>query len=283
MTENKTIGYRLQNIPITVFFLLILAAMSYVTANPIGLPIPITEYTKSSYAVIEQLQPGDIVIVDTCWGPGGEPYFETGFIAIFKHIISKEAKVVAMSTTADGTMMFEKMLLKVEPEKNYGYEYGIDYVHLGYIPGFEPTYASLLEDATNVVSVDSRGTPLTELEIMDDLGSPTYQKIDLIMAISGDGSIIEGWIRQGSVRYGITGISYCYEVIFPQIVPFYPVSTAGIINGGTGAAEYEVLSGYPGDAAKLSDLQSAANTVILIFLLLGVVGYLIDPNKGGKS
>ena len=112
MTENKTIGYRLQNIPVSIFFAILLSSMIFVTAKPIGLPIPITEYTRSAYNAIDQLQPGDIVLIDQCWGPGGEPYFETGFIAIFKHMISKGVKIVLMSSTPDGPMMFEKTLNK---------------------------------------------------------------------------------------------------------------------------------------------------------------------------
>ena len=70
------------------------------------------------------------------------------------------------------------------------------------------------------------------------------------------------------------------EMMVPTILPYYPLNCAGILNGGIGAAEYEVFAGLPGEAVKLSDMLSMGGLVVLIFLILGNIGWFMKP-KGG--
>ena len=70
-------------------------------------------------------------------------------------------------------------------------------------------------------------------------------------------------------------------MMVPTILPYYPINVDGIMNGGVGAAEYEVLSGYAGEAVKLSDMMTMGGLVVLVFLILGNIGYFMT--KGGGS
>jgi len=263
-----------------LYFGLIILAMSYITLYPLGFPIPLTPQTKITYAAVDALQPGDIILMDQGYGAGTVAFHEPGFIVVFRHAMDKGAKIVIVSTSVEGPMLLARAIEKINPTAK-GYEYGVDWVHLGYIAGGEPSYASVLGDINSLFSEDYEGTPTSALPLMAELGVPTADDIDLVYIMTAGGDVIEGWIRQSAVQYDHTLITQVNEMMVPTILPYYPINCDGIMNGGIGAAEYEVYSGYSGEAVKLSDMMTMGGLVVLIFLILGNIGYFMT--KGGKS
>ena len=269
----------LETIPTWLFFLIILGSMAYIQLKPLGLPIPITQLTKDTYNAVDALNEGDIVFMDQGYGAGTIASHEPGFIAVFKHCIQKGAKIVIVSTSTESPILLAQAVRKMNLEAR-GYEYGEDWIHFGYLSGGEAAYAAVLEDITGTFTADYQDTPLSQLPIAGELGSPTWQKISLVYVMSAGGDVCEGWIRQSAVRFDIPMIQQPLEMMVPTILPYYPVNCAGILNGGIGAAEYEVYAGLPGEAVKLSDMLSMGGLVVLIFLILGNIGWYLKP-KGG--
>ena len=280
MGENGGIGKTLANLPTWLYFGLIILAMGYITLYPLGFPVPITDQTRSVYNAIDALQPGDIILMDQGYGAGTIAFHEPGFVVVFKHAMDKGAKIVIVSTGVESPMLLERALEKIQPEAK-GYEYGVDWVHLGYVAGGEPSYASILGDINGLFTDDWEGTSTSSLPLMKELSAPTNEKIDLVYIMTAGGDVVEGWIRQSAVRYDHTLITQVNEMMVPTILPYYPINCDGIINGGVGAAEYEVLSGYAGEAVKLSDMMTMGGLVVLVFLILGNIGYFMT--KGGGS
>jgi len=280
MGENGGIGKTLMNLPTWLYFGLIILAMGYITLYPLGFPIPISDQTRNVYALVEELQPGDIMFVDMGYESGTIAFMEPGMVAIFRHAMTNGAKIVIVSTGVESPMLVGRLMDKVKPE-SFGYVYGTDWVHLGYIAGGEPSYASMLGDLNGLVTEDYQGTPTSQLPLMAELGAPTADKIDLVGIWTAGGDVVEGWIRQAAVKYDLTFFTEVNEMMVPTILPYYPINVDGIINGGIGAAEYENLSGFAGEAIKLSDMMTMGGLVVLVFLILGNIGYLMT--KGGKN
>jgi hypothetical protein len=252
--------------------------MCYIVLYPLGLPIPVTQLTRDSYEAVNQLEEGDIMLVDMGYESGTLALMEPGFVVVFKHAIQRGAKLIILSTATESPMLFGRALDFIQAEPK-GYEYGVDYVHLGYIAGGEAAYAGILQDINGVFSEDYEGTPVGDLPIMQEVEAPTHEKIDLVVIYTAGGDVIEGWIRQAPLRYGIPLITEVNEMMVPTILPYYPVNCAGIINGGIGAAEYEAVARLPGEAIKLSDMLTAGGLVVLVFLILGNIGFYMK--KGG--
>jgi hypothetical protein len=269
----------LETIPTWIYFLIIVGAMCYIQIYPLGLPVPITQLSRDTYAAVDALNEGDIILMDQGYGAGTIASHEPGFVAVFKHAMKKGAKVVMVSTSVEAPLLFEQALRKINPESK-GYVYGEDYIHFGYLSGGEAAYSAVLEDFTQTYTADYQDTPLSQLPITEELGRPTWQNIDLVYIMSAGGDVCEGWIRQSAVRFDIPMIQQPLEMMVPTILPYYPVNCQGILNGGIGAAEYEVISGFPGDAVKLSDMLSMGGLVVLIFLIVGNIGFYMKP-KGG--
>lgn len=279
MAEGKSLGERLENLPLGIFFILIIAAMAYISINPLGLPVPVTKQTKDTHAAVEKLNAGDIILVDQGYASGTIAVHEPGLVVVFKHAMNVGAKVVLVSSATEGPQLFDRALAKINPGAK-GYEYGKDYIHLGYFAGGEPAYAGIIADITSIFTVDYKNTPVDQLEIWDELSAPTHEKINLVYVQSAGGDVCEGWIRQSAVRYDIPMILQPLEMMVPTILPYYPINAQGVLNGGIGAAEYESFGGFPGEAVKLSDMLSVAHLVILVFLILGNIGWYMRPRGG---
>ena len=280
MGEKGGIGETLANLPTWLYFGLIIIAMAYITLYPLGFPIPVSDQTRACYAEVVALQPGDIMFVDMGYESGTIAFMEPGMVAVFRHAISKGIKIVMVSTAVESPMLVGRAMDKIKPEAS-GYVYGEDWVHLGYIAGGEPSYASLLGDINGLVTEDYQSTPTSQLPLMAELEAPTNDKIDLVFILTAGGDVVEGWIRQSAVRYNHNFITEVNEMMVPTILPYYPINCDGIINGGIGAAEYEALSGFAGEAIKLSDMMTMGGLVVLVFLILGNIGYFMT--KGGSS
>jgi hypothetical protein len=279
MAEGTGLGERLENLPLGIFFLLIVASMAYISVNPLGLPVPVTTQTKDTHAAVERLNAGDIILIDQGYASGTIAVHEPGLVVVFKHAMSVGAKIVLVSSATEGPQLFDRAQAKIKPETK-GYEYGKDYIHLGYFSGGEPAYAGIIADITSIFTVDYKNTPVNQLEIWSELSAPTHEKIGLVYVQSAGGDVCEGWIRQSAVRYDIPMIQQPLEMMVPTILPYYPVNCQGVLNGGIGAAEYESFGGFPGEAVKLSDMLSVAHLVILVFLILGNIGWFMRPRGG---
>jgi hypothetical protein len=280
MGEKGGIGKTLANLPTWLYFGLILAAMAFITLYPLGFPIPVTEQTRLVYAEVDKLQSGDIMFVDMGYESGTIAFMQPGMVAVFRHAMTIGVKIVMVSTAVESPLLIGRAMAEINPE-GFGYEYGVDWVALGFMAGGEPAYSSVLEDINGLFSEDYQGTPLSDLPLMAELGAPTHEKIALVMVYSAGGDVVEGWIRQAAVRYDLTLVLEVNSMMTPSILPYFPINLDGIINGGIGAAEYESISGFAGEAIKLSDMMTMGGLVVLVFLILGNIGYFMT--KGGKS
>jgi hypothetical protein len=279
MGESKGLGETLDNLPTWLYFGLIIVVMAYISLNPLGFPIPVTQLTKDCYNAVDALNEGDIMLVDMGYESGTLALMEPGFAVIMKHAMNKGIKIIIVSSAVESPMLFGRAMGFVKPETR-GYTYGEDYVHLGYFAGAEAAYAGIMENIHGVFTEDFEGTPTSQLPLMDEVTSPTHEKIALAVIYTAGGDVIEGWIRQISVRFGIPLITEVNEMMVPTILPYYPINCAGILNGGIGAAEYEAFSGLPGEAIKLSDMLTMGGLVVLGFLILGNIGFYL---KGGRK
>jgi hypothetical protein len=62
--------------------------------------------------------------------------------------------------------------------------------------------------------------------------------------------------------------------------PYWPDKIVGWATGAKGAAEYEILVRRPGEGAAAMDAQSLAHLAIVIFIVLGNLGYFLSRRRG---
>jgi len=241
---------------------------------PIGSEVGLSQTTIECYDVIEALPEGSIVVM------GGSGVFafdlepSAAAIAAVRHMARKKLRIVGIPLGVEALQLHKYVMLsaKVMEEQGGDMKYGVDYVQLPYIPGYDAALVSLLEDLHATVSTDAVGTPLSELPLMDDFHS--YKDIAVWTC--------PHWGFPSIVRYvagerGVTSIQYAhghsfliysvYRAIYPDLV----FQT----NGFLGGAQYEKLMDCPGLGTATIDSYSLGSIAFIGLVVLGNITMLV--------
>jgi len=173
-----------------------------------------------------------------------------------------------------------------EVAKEYGKVNGVDYVYMGYKPYPGITILAMGQNFRIPFPEDYYGTPLDSLPMMRNLTN--FNNVKAIINISA-GSGTEYWINYANGRYnaklaiGVTGVMTSDYYPFLQSKQIF-----GLIGGMKGASEYEYLAEKAGYiswdkgqliASKSMPIQTTTHVVIILFIVIGNVGYFMSKKK----
>jgi hypothetical protein len=262
----------------SVLYLLIAIAITLPILNPIGLPIRVSTESIVWYNTVEELPPGSLVHFGVDTGIGGYGSLKSRAIASVRHLFMKNAKIVFVAFQVEGPVIYPTLIEDVRPQ-DFGKEYGVDYVFLGYIPGKEIAVAAYAQDIRELISVDYFGTPLDELPIMKDVNDIT--DFDLVQDHSSGG--MPFWhIDQIYVPYNKPLQINMIAVSAPELAPYYPDQIIGLLSTPRHGAEYELLINRPGFGISDFDAQTIAHAVLIIFLIGGNISTLMQRGKSER-
>ena len=258
---------------------------------PLKLPIPIGEHAKRVYSKTEDLAAGSIVIESFDFGPSTRPENFPQAKAHLFHVRERGMKVVALAFWPSGAPIGEDALRQV-----YGSdfpnipEYGTEVVYLGYVPGAEVGMQTFADNTATAKGTDHYGTAIGTLPLMQECQSAADFDLwaEWTSGTPGEQQVIQfvqgrhGGPSAVPIVVGSTAVSV------PGMMPFYLTGQIyGILNGLAGAGEYEFLLsidyGYTYAQGPSLDAQSVGHVLILLFIIIGNIGYLLTRSKGGKS
>jgi len=144
--------------------------------------------TIKAYRCIDELEPGDLVLVSPDFVPGMWVEVGPAMNAIMQHLFMKKVKIIIVSFYSDGPVLAEKIISEIDVGDA---RYGVDYVNLGYIPGLETAMAAFVENP-RVIEYDYYGTPIGELEIMEEVDSIDDFKLYVFACVTWP----DPWVRQ---------------------------------------------------------------------------------------
>ena len=270
----------LGNVDRRIIYIAIAVAVAAPLVWPIGLPLDVNANTEAMFKLIENLKPGDKVLfpidflsasADTAL-PQGE--------ALARHLMRRPGiKIVAMSFNDQGHLFADRILAAAQSKDK---QYGIDYINLGFIAGGEGSLAGFLSNIRSVVKADYTGKPVDSFPIMQGINSVN----DFQLVIGTIMSVQVGetaWIRQMGAQkvpfaFGTASASYTSWIPFVQ-----SGQIKALLDGLRGAAEYEKLIDFPGRATKAMDAQSVGHLLIILLIVLGNIGYVVEKSNGKKQ
>ena len=245
---------------------------------PFSPPLTVGDKARAFYALVDGLPANPKVLMVYDYGPDSYPLYQGLQEAFLKQVFSKGARVVVVSFSTSGPMMFQRML-GTGKEIWAPRKYGVDYANLGYIAGGETAVASFLANIRGALSTDFQGNRLETLPIMANIN--TAKDFDLVFACETETTLGYGWIRQVSTAFGIK-----LALITPTgqlMEPYYPAQIQGLLYPlPKAAAEYETLLRTPGNASS----QLAISFVGCLFyalLMFGNVGKLFTRGRETKK
>jgi len=281
MSNGKRIWEKLDNIPSPIYYGLLIIIVTAVLIQPIGLPIEVSSETRRFYEAVDKLPKDALVYVEVAMLPADAGENAPFLVALAHHLFSRPVRIVFLTFDEDGFYLYMKYVEEaVDPQKLYGRVYGRDYVFLGFLASPIPTMAAMAKDLY-FPRVDYKGTTLTQLDVMK--GAKDVRDIALLVAVTGAHKTLgQNWVQQWVEPYGAPRYIVCATAMtLPTLKPFYGKGKIEIlVSGAVAAGEYEYLVRKPGRGLMSSDAISLAHMLIIMFILLGNVGYLGKRRKG---
>ncbi|MCD6337736.1 MAG: hypothetical protein J7M01_05850 [Candidatus Marinimicrobia bacterium] len=293
---------KLDSLDRRIIFLIIGLVVLIPLLVPLGLPIETTQLTEDAFYAIDALPQDAVVLLSFEYGPSTKPEIHPMAISVLRHLFSKGNKVIVMCLWPDGLFMANEALDLVARQE-FGLEYGVDYVNLGYRPGNEAIIKGITKSFEANFSIDSKRVSISNIPIMNDI--QTARDVDFIFSLSaGYPGAIE-WVLYAGDPLQIPVSSGNTSIQVNQLLPYVKSGQMkGIIAGMPGAAEYETMVirkienniGTITDrarellpnfkerrnATKFMDAQSIAHLVIVLFIVLGNISFFVKRRKQRK-
>ncbi len=274
---------KLEKLDRRIIFVLVFLVVAYPLLWPLKLPIPISPMSQAFYDQAEQLKPGDVVMISFDYSAASLPEQFPQSKATLTHVYAKGAKIVAVTFWVDGPIFIDRAFKEVFGASQGHSKYGVDFVNLGYVLGAETAMASFGKDIYATVAKDYYGQATDALPLMKNVKSAKDFK--LVIALSSGTPGYRELLRQIQGPYSIPLIAGVTAVVGPEIRPYFPQQIGGVMEGLAGAAEYEMLLvgyGYKGTLSAPMDAQSLGHLLVVLFVILGNVGFVMRKNRKEK-
>ena len=256
-----------------LIFVLILVAVAWPLIQPMRLPIDVSPPVQTLYDAIEAVPPGSIVMLGGDYSPDTMPELQPMGESFIRHAFSRDLRIVVACLWPASPPLVERAMTPIAEE--FGKEYGVDYVNLGYMAGGIVTLLGMGASIPNTFPTDYGGTPVSEIPLMQEVEN--FEDIAFVMEISAGTPGTREWVQQVQSRFHVTLGSGVTAVSAPNFYPYIQSGQlTGLLGGLKGAAEYETLVGVPGTATRGMDAQSVVHALIVVFILLGNVVYFVS-------
>jgi hypothetical protein len=249
-----------------------------------GTPVVIEESPASPIntlrAEIVKLPVDAVVVVSFDYSPATEAEMDPLADVIVRDLLSRQARVVAVSLRPEGAAMAQRLLARYEAE----YPSGQRTLNLGYLPGQTVGVRNLAFLST---------TSLFQVERKSMGDYPAWQDVSglndvaLIVDVADNPLAVRWWVEQvgpgtQANRPMIAAVSAAAD---PTVRPYYNAlnpragQLRGLVSGVAGAAAYENRLQQPGRAMGSLAAQSVANLSMVVFSLGGTIAGLAHRTR----
>lgn len=262
---------RLQKVDSRYLFWISVVILTIPLLMPLGIPFPISSWTRELYTFIDKLPAGSVVGVACDVSVGQWSSLEVGWVAIMKVLFAHPLKLIIWSMDATGPRCWDLAFIQIPPELLKNKVYGVDYVTYGYIPGIESGVAAIASNTWGTLAADRSGTPTSQIPMMANIHSA--KDFAAVWGYEQGVGTTESYIRQWSGPYGVPYLLGTTPAGILNYMRFYGKEIRGILTGTLGAAELELLTGYKGKAIVMMDTNNLIHIMLLCFLVFGNIMY----------
>ncbi len=261
-----------------IIFVLIFIGVALPLIWTLGFNLEVTENVQSVYDLLEGLEPGTRILISFDYGPSTKPEIQPMAIALMEQAFTNRIRIIAIALWPMGVQMCNEAFEKVSAEYP-NIEYGIDFINLGYKAGGMVTMNHMAKDFRRTFPADAGGNPIDEFPIMK--GIKNFDKLGCVISLSAGDPGLKFWVMIAHDTFGKPVVGGTTAVQAPIMLSYVndQQQLVGLLGGLKGAAEYELLVNKPGFATKGMDAQSVAHLIIIIFILIGNIGYFATRKK----
>jgi hypothetical protein len=275
-----------------IFLLMMITVAVPILMEKIFPEIP-TPYARSVFDAVENLKPGDKVLLAFDYEPASEAELGPMATDLVHQCCEKKVKMYFLALWPVGPTLIQETMRNVIEADYPQMVYGQDYVNLGYKAGYEGVIKVIVTDLRGLYTTDARGTSIDQIPMCRDVKN--IQSMKLIVAVSAGYPGAKEWIQYAAVPYAdkMKLVSGSTGVQSPQLFPYLPDQMVGLLGGIKGAAEYEKLVNdkYGGEhpapkykeAIRRMGPQLFAHLLMIGLIVAGNVVYFTQRRRGGRS
>ncbi|HEX6985980.1 MAG TPA: hypothetical protein VF170_11420, partial [Planctomycetaceae bacterium] len=228
------------------------------------LPETPTPMSRRTFEVLDELPAGSRVLIALDYDPAGMSELHPMAAAFTRHAAVKGHRIYFLTLWPTGPAFLDDMTAILRNEFP-DYEYGRDYVNLGFRAGNEGVIKVITGDLRRSFATDVRGTSLARIPMTEDVEN--IREMNLIVSVSGGTPGTKEWVQYASTPFDIPTTAGVTGVQTPMFVPYIPGQLDGILGGIKAAAEYEslLLEKYPqvaGDEPPADGVEPPVATVV---------------------
>lgn len=267
--------HTLQTVDRRVLYALLLLSVTLPfmpTFSNIKVPVKISPSTQKLYDTIESIPEDSFIIFGTDWSAGtrGENGAQTE--ALMRHVMKKKLRFAVLCFDPQAATLTQTMAEKLQ--KQYGYSEGENWCNWGYRVQEQLFFKALANNIVSTVKADTRGRPIETLPVMR--GVTSAKDVKLLVNINPTNSYTY-YIQYLQGPYHIPLVFAPTAVMAPEAFNYLDSGQiSGMLNGLTGAIEYEQILNVVGRATKDSNCLSAAHLLIIFLMIMGNIAMLLE-------
>ena len=221
-----------------IIFVLIAIGVALPLIYPLGFNLEVTENVESVYNLMEELEPGNRVLISFDYGPSTKPEIQPMAIALMQQAFTNRIRIIAIALWPMGVQMCNEAFEKVSAEYP-NIEYGIDFINLGYKVGGMVTINHMAKDFRSTFPTDAGGNPIDEFPIMN--GIKNFDKLGCVISFSAGDPGLKQWIMIAHDTFGRPVVGGTTAVQAPIMLSYVndQQQLVGLLGGLKGAAEYD--------------------------------------------
>ena len=222
-------------------FLLMFLSVAIPILLQVQFPEKATDLAVTTYEAIEQLNPGDKVLLSFDFDPASEGELGPMATTFVYHCAAKGLKMYFMALWPVGPQMIDERIENIIHRDFPDLVYGEDYVNLGYKSGNEGVIKVIVTDFRELYTTDANGTAFDDIPMCQAISS--VQDMDLVINVSAGYAGTKEWVQYAVTAFpdDIKLVAGCTGVQAPLLYPYIPDQLPGMLGAIKGAAEYEKL------------------------------------------
>jgi hypothetical protein len=257
-------------------YLLVAIVVIFPIVVPFTLPIGVTPEARQLYTAVEELPDSCVVLLTFDYYPSTIAETMPMSKAALHHLFRKDCRIITMTTVPLGGPSIAEEVTR-ELAAKYDKEYGFDYVNLGYKPNYTAVLLGMGSSIESIYPTDNHGTPLSELELMNDVNN--YDDIEFIFVVADNG-VVDYWISIVNAQFEMPVGAGVTAVMAPKLFSFVESGQmTGLLGGMRGAAEYEILAMKEDMAVLGMNAQSLVHILVIVLIILGNIAYFTTGKK----
>lgn len=234
--------------------------------------------TTAVYNFIDELPKGSVVMIVFDYGPASMPELQPMAIAIARHVLSRDLRLICFTMYPDAPLLIEDVLATAS--KGLNKQDGVDYVNLGFRPGFVNVILGMGTNIGGVWKTDFKKRRFGDLPVTKGLRN--YDDVGLIVDLASSDTP-GAWVLYAHERYKANVAAGVTAVMAQDYYPYLQTrQLVGLLNGMKGAAEYEKLVNAPGVATKAMGPQSCAHFLIILLVIFGNILYAVSRHQARR-